>query len=317
MGRQTDHDGAQRGDGSDGRPRPGRVFQARQPLEEAVPGEPRYARLDLRPLSERSPARVCAPSGEGRPPGPPSLPSPFGARNPDQELSGKLTGNSCPEAVIAGRSERSGRLAPASDLVPSIATRRRTSTLAAQTAHSRLRQLAPQFLQLDSHTSADITENPAILDGEDLPLTGQPLHSRYGFAPSARAPPSVDSVPLEPRMEFLRPTAVLGARREDDEASRLRHQSADSKTRRGDLRVDQDRRKLQAHSVQGPGTDRARVPLRWSRLQPAPNVALDSEGSMKPGASGRSVAGTDGADNARSTLAEPLVPLRPISSASC
>ena len=54
-----------------------------------------------------------------------------------------------------------------------------------------------------------------------------------------------------------------------------------SETRRGDLRVDQDRRELQAHAVQGSGADRVGVPLRWSCLQPAPNVAADTEDGMK------------------------------------
>src|SRR5450631_810113 len=100
---------------------------------------------------------------------------------------------------------------------------------------------------------------------------------------------------------------VLGARRQDDEASWLRDQQADSKTRRGDLRVDQVRRELQAHAVQGPGEDRARISLRWSRVQPAPNVAPDREGSLTLRPLGRSVAAGGAMDNAAPALADPLV----------
>src|SRR5882757_1599214 len=83
----------------------------------------------------------------------------------------------CPEAVIALRSERPDRQLSAGDLVRSIATRQRISTPAALTAHSRLRQHAPEPPKPQpAHAGRKNRSRKTLL------LTGQPLHSRCARA---------------------------------------------------------------------------------------------------------------------------------------
>src|SRR5450432_2967329 len=83
--------------------------------------------------------------------------------------------------------------------------------------------------------------------------------------------------------------AIVDARRSDHQTHRLRRQPTNSKTCPGDLRLDEDRREFQANAIQGSGADSTGITLCRSRLQPAPNVAADTEDGMTevPSGSGR------------------------------
>jgi hypothetical protein len=143
-GKEARQDGCRNGAGQ--KARRGVVRDVAGP--QAVRPSARDARHGGAGLVELSRARVCAPPCEGRPARPATLPSHSEAPTKDFDPNG-LTGEGCPEAVIAGRARRLGWPSWSMTSYTSIATRRRTSTLAALTANSRLRQLAPRSAQLE------------------------------------------------------------------------------------------------------------------------------------------------------------------------